>query len=252
MPWRRGRRTAGLRSSCRTSSYATSVVEQAAHLLQLYDDRPRHLVDRAIAVDLHQALALRVVGEQRSGALLIDVDAVSDHLGGVVGAAARLPARDQPFDQGGWVHREVYGDLYGDAEVLRDGVRGLGLLDSAREPVQHIAARGGCLGDRLAQHGEDEVVRDQVTALHVRLSLAADVGAVGDVLAQQVSAGDVGDVEVLRDSGRLGALSGTRRTDQQKSHGVERRWRGKGAQTGYWPTRSTREDSAPATTGREA
>src|SRR3954447_14887123 len=131
MPWRRGRRTAGLRSSCRTSSYAASVVEQAAHLLQLYDDRPRHLVDRAITVDLHQALALGVVGDQRGGPLLVDVDAVSDHLGGVVGAAARLAARDQPLDQGGGVDREVYGDLYGDAQVLRHGVRRLGLLDGA-------------------------------------------------------------------------------------------------------------------------
>src|SRR3954447_1108630 len=125
MPWRRGRRTAGLRSLCRTSSYAASVVEHAAHLLELYDDRPRDLVDRAITVDLHQALPLGVVGDQRRGALLIDVDAVPDHLRRVVGAPARLAARDQPLDGRGRVDREVYGDLHGDAEVLRDGVRRL-------------------------------------------------------------------------------------------------------------------------------
>src|SRR5205807_1653557 len=52
----------------------------------------------------------------------------------------------------------------------------------------------------------------------VLLSGAADGGAVGDVLAQQVTAGDVHHAEVPGDAIGLGALAGPRGPDQQQSH----------------------------------
>ena len=114
---------------------------------------------------------------------------------------------------------EVDRHLHGDPQLARGVVRDLGLVDRAREAVEHVAAGLARREDRLAQHVEHHLVRHEVSPRDVLLHLLAERGAVGDVLAQQVAARDVRDPEALGDADRLGPLAGAGGTDEQESHG---------------------------------
>ena len=86
---------------------------------------------------------------------------MADHLGRVVGPAA---PREQPPDELVLGDVEVHRDLHADPEVLRHRVRGLGLLDRAREPVEDVAAGLVRRHHRLAQHVQHDGVGHQVAA----------------------------------------------------------------------------------------
>jgi hypothetical protein len=137
---------------------------------------------------------------------------VSDDLLGVLVAPA--PGEQAPDEFIAW-HIDVNCGLYARAQLAGDLVGGLRLLDGAGEAVEHVPAATARREDRFVQHVHDDAVRHQVPALDVAAHRAPDRGALDHVLAEQVTAGDVGQAEALGDLGGLGALACPGGADQQ-------------------------------------
>ncbi len=72
----------------------------------------------------------------------------------------------------------------------------LGLRDVAREAVEQEAALRVILQQPGLDHGDGDLVRDQVTAIHERLGLAAEFGAGADVVPEDVACRDLRDRQV--------------------------------------------------------
>ena len=75
---------------------------------------------------------------------------------------------------------------------------------------------------------DDDLVGHQVAVVHVLLGLLAELGPVLDRLAQDVSGGDVGQLEVLLQALGLSSLARARRAKKDEielGHGEDRRVR---------------------------
>ena len=78
----------------------------------------------------------------------------------------------------------MHDELHVRVEGLGDPVAVLGLLDGARVPVEHVSAAGGRVDQRLPQHAEDDLVRDEVPMVHVATGDQASLAAQGDLPPQ--------------------------------------------------------------------
>src|SRR5262249_9423047 len=97
-------------------------------------------------------------------------------------------------------------------------IQRFGLGDRAREPIQDEAALGIGLVDALGNQPDHDVIRDELSRLHDRLGLFADLGAGRDRSAQHVARGELPRPVAVLDALGLGALSGTRRTQKYEIH----------------------------------
>jgi hypothetical protein len=117
-----------------------------------------------------------------------------------VAVAAHPPAGD-PLDDHvvGRLDQQRGGEL---ALLAAQGVgERLGLRRRAREAVEQEPVLALLL-DLLEDHGDHQVVGDELALLHVLLGLRPQLGAVGLVLAQQVAGADVGQPEVVAQAAR--------------------------------------------------
>ena len=103
---------------------------------------------------------------------------------------------DEPVDQRLAPHLQVDDLLDPLAEIGQHPVQRLGLRYGARKPVQDEAVLGVRLTEPLRDHGNDQLVRDELALIHVFLGLLAELGAVLDVGSQHVSGGDERKPEV--------------------------------------------------------
>ena len=133
----------------------------------------------------------------------------------MAGLDAHSPTREAP-------DHLIVGDLDQDrcgdvALQLRELlVERLRLIDRARKPVQDEAVLGVRLTEPLRDHGNDQLVRDELALIHVFLGLLAELGAVLDVGSQHVSGGDERKPKVDSEPIGLRSLPCSRRTEQDQ------------------------------------
>ena len=111
----------------------------------------------------------------------------------------------------------------GDApvELGELGVERLRLRCRPREAVEDEAVAGLLGVDPLGDHADDDLVGNQVAAVHVGLRVQADLGLVLDRGAEDVPGRVVGQAQVFVQKLALRALAGTGRTKEDE---VELRW----------------------------
>ena len=97
-------------------------------------------------------------------------------------------------------------------------VERLRLGQRAREAVEDPAGRGVGPRDPFLDHRDDQLVGDELARVHELLRLAAELGALGNVLAEHVARRDVRDPQLARERLRLRPLAGARRS--QEDHPV--------------------------------
>jgi hypothetical protein len=71
------------------------------------------------------------------------------------------------------------------------------LGDVARKAVQQEAVLCVGLLDGVEEHAHDDVVGNQIAAVHVPLGLGPELGATRHRVAQHVAGGEVGELELL-------------------------------------------------------
>jgi hypothetical protein len=94
----------------------------------------------------------------------------------------------------------------------------LGLGDGPREPVEQEPGLGVGLGQPVGDHGHRDRVGDEVTGVHVRLRLLAQLGLPAHVRAEDVTGRDRGDTEPAGDDLRLGSLARSGGAQQDDAH----------------------------------
>jgi hypothetical protein len=186
---------------------------------------------------------LRVVRDERLGLLVVDAEAFPDRLLLVVVALDEVLARgvvlarhlrrvvlDVVGAPRGQVdaaaghavddHGVVDVDLDHVLDAHARGLHRLGLRDRARKAVEEKPA--GAIGgeDALLHQPGDDVVGDEVAAVHHRLGREPERRAGLDGAAQHVARRDLRNAVLLRDEARLRALAGTRTTQQDQAHAV--------------------------------
>ncbi len=135
----------------------------------------------------------------------------------VAGAAG--PAAGQPADDLVVVDDQLEHDVeLGLGDIAQDVVELLRLGDGAREAVEQEPLEGVGLGQPVAHHLDRHVVRHQVTAVHERLGLHAQWGAVADVGPEDVPRADLGHAAVLGDELGLRPLARSRWPHQDEAH----------------------------------
>src|SRR3954468_14211374 len=113
-------------------------------------------------------------------------------------------------------------------DLLQRLVERLGLLVGAREAVEQEAVAGVRVVQAVQDHADDDLVRDEIAAVHVLLRLFPEVRALLDGLAQHVAGRDVREGEVLLEALGLGALARAGRAEQDE---VELGHLGRGSRT---------------------
>jgi hypothetical protein len=139
----------------------------------------------------------------------------------VVVACATLgagePARD-PLDQRLVVDRDLDDRVELEAALLEHAVQRFGLRHRARVAVEDEALRAVGLVDALGDDAVDDLVRDQLAALHHRLGLAPHIGAFGDRFTQHLAGRELRDAVGAPDPRGLCALPRAGRPQQDQSH----------------------------------
>ena len=79
------------------------------------------------------------------------------------------------------------------------------------------ASQSGCESRSLTMR-DDDLVGHELTCVHVALGLEPEVGALRDVLAEDVTRRDVGETVRLDDLARLRALARTRSAQKNDVH----------------------------------
>ena len=81
------------------------------------------------------------------------------------------------------------------------------------KPVQNVTVQRVLLLQPVRHDADDDVVGDERARVDVRLGELAELGALFDILAEDVTRRDVRDVILFRDQRGLGALACTRRAE---------------------------------------
>src|SRR4051812_9449666 len=155
------------------------------------------LVDLASAIDLNEQPTLGIELRQRCRLLGVDLKSAADDRLVVFGTSLLRSAADEAS------HDLVLvdGDLEHSVELgacrCEHGVELIDLRRSAWIAVEEEAGRCVRLGKPVTHHRVRQRVRDVVDAIHVRLGLATEAGAAGDVGAEDVAGRDGGDPEPL-------------------------------------------------------
>jgi hypothetical protein len=153
------------------------------------------------------------------GDLVVQGEPPPDDLFGVVGAAFQRGPGEQPPDQLVVAGLEVQGDVRGHAEVQPDLVERLRLGHVAGHAVQDVAdATLLRVDEGVAHHVEHDLVGHQLAAVQPFLNGTAQRRAPRHVVPQQVTGGDVRDVEVGGDQRALGAFARAGGRHEQDPH----------------------------------
>ncbi len=130
------------------------------------------------------------------------------------------PPAGQPADELLGGHLDADGEVHAGAMFGERGVEDLGLGAIAREPVEDRAVGGVGLRQACQQHADGRGVGDEFPALHVGLRLEPDGRPVANGRTEQVAAGDVRHPEAPGEPDGLGALAGSRTTQEDRdAHG---------------------------------
>src|SRR3954449_9099696 len=159
---------------------------------------------RAGAVEAPEQAALLVEGNQLGRLVVVDAEALAHRLGLVVVALDELRAvlvtdalvlgrvEVDVVDVARLLAHAAAGDPFDDllvrrldeqhrgqpaSEILKRAVERLGLVGVARKAVEQEAVLAFAVVHTAQDHPDDDLVRHEVTAIHVLLGLLAEVGA---------------------------------------------------------------------------
>ncbi len=91
-------------------------------------------------------------------------------------------------------------------------------MQRAREAVEDEAVAERTAGDdALLDDTHDDLVGDEIARIHVALGLEAERGPLRGLGAEHVAGRDMDHPVVVRQTGRLGALTGTLSPEQHES-----------------------------------
>ena len=123
--------------------------------------------------------------------------------------------REQAFQRDVVRHVEQQHDVQGLSDLVEHRIESLGLGHRPREPVEHEAV---LVREALSDQVDHEVVGNEISPFENRLHLQAELRALGDRRAQDVSGGDVRDVVERRDPPRLRSFPAALGAEDEDSH----------------------------------
>src|SRR6185437_13501943 len=179
------------------------------------DDRGRLIAVRAharangvrlIIFAAHECAAALVTGASRRAA----------RVGRLTALAHR--SRAQPANQLFFVDVEQEHDVELAPELRQHARQPLGLRHRAHDTIEHHAALRLRLGQRLFHDAEDDGVGDEIPLVHVPLGFEPLRRPLPNGVPQHVAGGQLGDVELARDTLALRALAGAGRAEQHDVH----------------------------------
>ncbi len=145
---------------------------------------------------------------------------------GVVGLTALLA--DEPAGEA--LDDEFFGQIEQDGGIQTFAERGeefveeTGLACGAGETVKEKVTAGFGFADVFLDHGFDDLVGDQFTGVHVFSGEQAEGGLAGDLIAEEVTGGEMLEIKRPGERGALGAFTGTRGTKEGDVHGIGEGW----------------------------
>ena len=127
---------------------------------------------------------------------------------------ADAPARDA-------IEHDLAGDVEVDHEMQwgtgDDPVELPGLVQRARETVEdEAAAERTARHHRLLDDADDDLVGNELARVHETLRLETERGSLRGLRTEHVARGDMDHAEVVRETGRLRALTGTLPPEQHE------------------------------------
>src|SRR6185437_3899930 len=166
---------------------------------------------------LEQPLAL-VVGHERLGELTVDFEALAGDLGIVVGPSAAGflgPVGDTRYECIG-VRGDRDDSVQPQALLLEHLPQGIRLRHGSWEAVEDEAIGAIPLVDPLGNDAVDDLVRNEVAAIHDFLGGEAHRGPVGDRLAQDVAGRELRNPQAFDQNLGLRALADARRPQKNE------------------------------------
>ena len=145
---------------------------------------------------------------------MVDVQpAADDLLRGVVGAARILAAQQDALDELLLRDADVNHDVHLESVLGEDFVELLGLDRRAGEAVEDAPLGVAVLGHVVGNHVDDNLVGGQLAGLDVGLHAASQLGAAGNLAADDLARRDMLDAVVFLEALGLGALAAARRAE---------------------------------------
>src|SRR3954449_5998774 len=205
----------------------------------------RHVIHGTHRVDAHEHTSLRVVAHQRRRLFVVDLEPVTDRLRLVVVTLEQLATADvthtlrrwrvevqmpdvsaaaagtpsgQPPDHLVVVDHELQDDVERCAAVEQQVVERLRLRDVAGEAVEQEALAGVVLLEPGDDHPDRDLVGHEIAGVHELLGLLAELRALADVRAEDVTGRDLRDPEVGGDELGLRPLSRSGGPDEDQTH----------------------------------
>jgi len=169
------------------------------------------LLDRLLVV-------IRPLVEVRSAGIALSFNLWRVELNVIGGAALAHPSSCDPLDQLliGNIDIQDHIDLL--AQSGQNFVQSLRLGHGSGESVQHPSGLNIILGQAVFDDIDQQGIRNQLSCIHELLSLNPQGGAAADVLPQNVTGRDVGDLVLVSNHLSLCALAGSRRAEQYNIH----------------------------------
>ena len=165
----------------------------------------------ALAIDLGRTRTVQTAS-QKAPVVVNDRDYAAGHgqlpLAHVGGALMVLALQFRDVDEEGRGKRVP--------EVNKLLVERLGLSERAGKSIKDESIRGIRLLEPLDDHRDDQVVRNQITVVHVLLGLLAELGPLADRLPEHVSRGYVRKTEVTHQAASLRTLPRPRWPEQDQ------------------------------------
>ena len=182
---------------------------------------PEQVVRLADAIDPAREPLRFVVGDERSRLSLVDVEAIRDHLRGIVGPAFRFRAALETGAQllAGRLEKEDRLDAA--APLGKKVIERVGLRGGPRETVEDDPLIGGSRRQTVADHVDRQIVGYVCARVEDALHTTADVGLSADVIAKEISSRKMEPTVRPRECLRLRALphSGWAHEDEIATHG---------------------------------
>ena len=120
------------------------------------------------------------------------------------------PDHNRPSPRGALIVKEL---------VVEQSIQPSGLSRSPRETIQNITAPTVRFRQPNPDHFTNQVVGNQLSAIHNSLNRATNFSSLRNILPKQVTGGNLRHLKALHNALGLGALTGPRRTKQY--HGTQ-------------------------------
>jgi hypothetical protein len=168
-------------------------------------DRPKHPIDILIAVDIEDQSPFTIEAQERLGSGGKHLEPVRHDVLCIVDPSLLDSSGEQSPRE--FLERDIqmHDGLQLNRRILFcNSIRGLGLVEISREPIEHVAAIACRLDQRLSEHLKYQIVRYQIASPNVLDCLSSYFGICCDLPTQQLSAREVRNPVMV---GKLGCLS---------------------------------------------